>query len=123
MPVPPAFIRQQIEVVLDDIGADVIKTGMLGDAATIEAVCDALARPRRGVPVVLDPVMVAKGGAALLAPDAVDALQRRLLPLARRDHAQPAGGRGADRHGDPRPARRCGTPRRPCWRWACRPCC
>ena len=46
MPVPPDFIRQQIEVVLRDIGADAIKTGMLGDAAMIEAVCDALAATR-----------------------------------------------------------------------------
>ncbi len=43
-PVPPEFVGRQIEVVLDDIGADVIKTGMLGDAATIEAVCDTLER-------------------------------------------------------------------------------
>jgi len=81
MPVPPDFIRQQIEVVMSDIGADVIKIGMLGDIATIEAVRDALAAFAPGVPVVLDPVMVAKGGHALLAPAAVDSL-RRLLPRA-----------------------------------------
>jgi len=68
LPVPPAFIRQQIEVVLSDIGADVIKIGMLGDATTIETVCDTLAAHASGIPVVLDPVMVAKGGHALLAP-------------------------------------------------------
>ena len=82
-PVPVAFIRQQIQVVMEDIGADVIKTGMLGDVATIEAVCAALADYAPGVPVVLDPVMVAKGGHALLADDAVGVLRRRLLPLAR----------------------------------------
>ena len=82
-PVPVAFIRQQIAVVMEDIGADVIKTGMLGDVATIEAVCAALADYAPGVPVVLDPVMVAKGGHALLADDAVGVLRRRLLPLAR----------------------------------------
>jgi hydroxymethylpyrimidine/phosphomethylpyrimidine kinase len=82
LPVPPAFIRRQIEVVMSDIGADVIKIGMLGDVATIETVCDALADFAAGVPVVLDPVMVAKGGHALLAPEAVDVLRRRLLPLA-----------------------------------------
>ena len=82
MGVPPDFIRQQIEVVLSDIGADVIKIGMLGDAATIGTVCDALTELAPDVPVVLDPVMVAKGGHALLAAEAVDSLRRRLLPLA-----------------------------------------
>jgi hydroxymethylpyrimidine/phosphomethylpyrimidine kinase len=82
MPVPPEFIRQQIDVVLSDIGADVIKIGMLGDIATIETVCDALAADAPNVPVVLDPVMVAKGGQALLAVQAVDCLRRRLLPMA-----------------------------------------
>jgi hydroxymethylpyrimidine/phosphomethylpyrimidine kinase len=80
--VPPEFVVHQIEVVLDDIGADAIKTGMLGDAATIEAVAGALARHAQGVPLVVDPVMVAKGGASLLHPDAVAALTRLLLPMA-----------------------------------------
>jgi hydroxymethylpyrimidine/phosphomethylpyrimidine kinase len=82
MAVPADFIRQQIAVVMDDIGADVIKIGMLGDSATIAAVCDALVTSAAGVPVVLDPVMVAKGGHSLLASDAVDGLRRRLLPMA-----------------------------------------
>jgi hydroxymethylpyrimidine/phosphomethylpyrimidine kinase len=82
MAVPPTFIRQQIEVVLSDIGADVVKIGMLGDVATIAAVCDALTDFAPGVPVVLDPVMVAKGGHALLAAEAVDSLRRRMLPLS-----------------------------------------
>ena len=77
--VSTAFLRQQIEVVLSDIGADAIKTGMLHDVATIEAVCDMLPG---GVPLVADPVMVAKGGHALLAPDAVATLRARLVPLA-----------------------------------------
>ena len=80
--VPPAFVTQQIEVVLRDIGADAVKTGMLGDAAVIEAVAKTLERSAKGVPVVVDPVMVAKGGARLLEPGAVDALTRRLMPLA-----------------------------------------
>jgi len=80
--VPPDFIRQQIAVVMQDIGADVIKIGMLGDAVTIDAVCEALSAYAPGVPVVLDPVMVAKGGHALLRADAVDSLRRRLLPMA-----------------------------------------
>jgi hydroxymethylpyrimidine/phosphomethylpyrimidine kinase len=79
-PVPPAIVAAQIEAVLADIGADAIKIGMLGDSATIEAVADALSASR--LPVILDPVMVAKGGAALLAAEATDALVRRLLPRA-----------------------------------------
>lgn len=82
LPVAPAFVTQQIEAVLQDIGADVVKTGMLGDRAVIEAVAEALERFARGVPLVVDPVMVAKGGARLLESGAVDALTRRLLPLA-----------------------------------------
>ncbi len=81
-PVPLAFIRQQIEVVMTDIGADVLKTGMLGDRDTIETVCAALTDFAKGVPLVLDPVMVAKGGHVLLADNAVGALRSRLLPLA-----------------------------------------
>ena len=82
MAVPPGFIRRQIEVVLTDIGADVIKIGMLGDVATTNSVADALADFAPNVPVVLDPVMVAKGGHTLLAAEAVECLRRRLLPLA-----------------------------------------
>ncbi|HUD60057.1 MAG TPA: bifunctional hydroxymethylpyrimidine kinase/phosphomethylpyrimidine kinase [Acetobacteraceae bacterium] len=80
--VPPEFVAQQIAVVLDDIGADIIKTGMLGDTATVEVVCDTLMRHVERVPVVVDPVMVATTGARLLAPDALAMLRRRLLPLA-----------------------------------------
>jgi hydroxymethylpyrimidine/phosphomethylpyrimidine kinase len=82
MPVPPDFIRQQIDVVMSDIGADVIKIGMLGDIATITTVCHALRDFAPDVPVVLDPVMVAKGGQALLADQAVETLRRTLVPLA-----------------------------------------
>jgi hydroxymethylpyrimidine/phosphomethylpyrimidine kinase len=82
LPIPTAFIRQQIEVVLSDIGADVIKIGMLGDIATIHAVCDALRDFAPRVPVVLDPVMVAKGGHVLLSAGSVDSLRERLLPLS-----------------------------------------
>lgn len=79
-PVPLAFLRQQIATNLADIGADAIKTGMLGDSATIELVAEMLAPLQ--MPYVLDPVMVAKGGAVLLATDAVATLTRCLLPLA-----------------------------------------
>ncbi len=77
----PAMVVAQIEAVLDDIGADAIKTGMLGNAAIIDAVADTLERYRIEQ-VVIDPVMVAKSGARLLEEDAVTALRQRLLPLA-----------------------------------------
>ncbi len=81
-PVPPDFIARQIEVVLADIGADCVKTGMLASAEVIEAVMDALARHAPGVPLVADPVMVAASGDRLLEEDAAEALKRRLLPAA-----------------------------------------
>ena len=84
-PVPVEFLRLQIRSVVDDLGVDAIKTGMLGDAATIAAVVDELARLPRGdvgVPVVVDPVMVAKGGHKLLADEAVAQLRAALLPRA-----------------------------------------
>lgn len=80
-PIPPAFVAQQMRLVLEDIGADAIKTGMLFSAEIIEAVADVLA-DYPAIPLVLDPVMVAKGGAPLLKPDAIDALRTRLLPRA-----------------------------------------
>ena len=82
LPIPVEFIRQQIHVVLTDIGADCIKTGMLHDAPVIETVVVALEADAPGVPLVVDPVMVAKGGASLLQPDAVRALRERLVPRA-----------------------------------------
>ncbi|MCW8863232.1 MAG: bifunctional hydroxymethylpyrimidine kinase/phosphomethylpyrimidine kinase, partial [Rhodospirillales bacterium] len=80
--VPPEFITQQIEVVLDDIGADAIKIGMLHRPEVIDAVADALEGKAPGIPLVLDPVMVAKGGHALLESRAVTALKERLIPMA-----------------------------------------
>ncbi len=82
LPVAPEFIAQQMEVVLSDIGADAIKTGMLHSAAVIDIVASVYERKAPGVPLVIDPVMVAKGGAALLLPEAREALVNRLLPLA-----------------------------------------
>jgi hydroxymethylpyrimidine/phosphomethylpyrimidine kinase len=81
-PVPPAFIAQQIRVVMRDIGADAIKTGMLHDSATIDAVADALEAEAAGVKLVVDPVMFAKGGYPLLQPEAVNTFKRRMLVLA-----------------------------------------
>ena len=82
LPIPPDFIRRQIEVVLDDIGADAIKTGMLHDAAVIETIVAVLQEHAAGIPLVVDPVMVAKGGARLIDPDALDALKRLLIARA-----------------------------------------
>jgi hydroxymethylpyrimidine/phosphomethylpyrimidine kinase len=81
-PVPPDIVKAQIARVLDDIGADAIKTGMLGDAETLRAVVEVLAAKAARIPLVVDPVMTAKGGAALLKSEAVDVLCERLLPMA-----------------------------------------
>jgi hydroxymethylpyrimidine/phosphomethylpyrimidine kinase len=80
-PVPPEMIVAQVRAVADDIGVDGVKVGMLGDEATIDAVIEALALVP-GVPVVVDPVMVAESGAPLLDPGAKAALIERILPLA-----------------------------------------
>jgi hydroxymethylpyrimidine/phosphomethylpyrimidine kinase len=81
MPVAPDMIVAQVRVVADDIGVDAVKVGMLADEATIEAVVEALELVG-GAPVVVDPVMVAESGAALLDPNARAALIERVLPLA-----------------------------------------
>jgi hydroxymethylpyrimidine/phosphomethylpyrimidine kinase len=82
LPVPADFVRLQMAVVLDDIGADAIKLGMLGSAEIVRTVVAALQQHAPGIPLVVDPVMVAKGGARLLDDAAVDALRRELLPRA-----------------------------------------
>jgi hydroxymethylpyrimidine/phosphomethylpyrimidine kinase len=79
--IPPDFIRLQIDSVMSDIGADAWKTGMLSNADTIAVVAER-ARHYRVTRLVVDPVMVAKGGDALLRPEARDALIEQLLPLA-----------------------------------------
>jgi hydroxymethylpyrimidine/phosphomethylpyrimidine kinase len=79
--VPPDFVEDQIEAILEDIRVDAVKIGMIANAGIARAVAGVLSGKRTG-PVVLDPVMVAKGGAALLSADAVEALTTRLLPLA-----------------------------------------
>jgi hydroxymethylpyrimidine/phosphomethylpyrimidine kinase len=80
--IAPEFIRRQIEVVLDDIGADAVKTGMLHDAGVIEAVAEVLGERASSIPLVVDPVMVAKGGAPLIEPGAIEALTHLLVPQA-----------------------------------------
>jgi hydroxymethylpyrimidine/phosphomethylpyrimidine kinase len=79
-PVAPEVIAAQARAVLDDIGADVIKTGMLGDVEVVELVAQLL--DAAGLPTVIDPVMVAKGGARLLADDAVTPVRSLLVPRA-----------------------------------------
>lgn len=80
-PVPLDIIEAQGRAVLDDIGADAFKTGMLGDAATI-GVAARLIDSAPGTPAVIDPVMIAKGGAALLETEAIGALLSELVPRA-----------------------------------------
>ncbi len=80
--VAPAFIQQQMRVVLEDIGADAIKTGMLHNTAVIAAVCAVLEELDPAPPVVVDPVMVAQSGDSLIETDAVETLKSRLLPRA-----------------------------------------
>jgi hydroxymethylpyrimidine/phosphomethylpyrimidine kinase len=80
--VPPDFVREQIRVVLTDLGADCIKTGMLHRSGVIDVVMDALKEFAPGVPIVADPVMVAKGGASLLDMEAVSSVRDKVLPLA-----------------------------------------
>jgi len=82
--VPPQMVADQIDAVLEDIGADAVKIGMLGSAAVIRAVAGRLRAhlAGTGVPIVLDPVMVAKSGDRLLREDAVEVLATDLLPLA-----------------------------------------
>jgi len=79
--IPPAFVREQIDTLFGDVRIDAVKIGMVGQAPVIRAVADGLAhwKPQH---VVLDPVMVAKSGDALLEPAAVGALLEALVPLA-----------------------------------------
>ncbi|KAL1839682.1 hypothetical protein VTJ49DRAFT_1247 [Mycothermus thermophilus] len=79
--VPPEFLRKQIDAVVEDVGVDVVKTGMLASTKTIETIADTLAQHKLSTTVV-DPVMIATTGAQLLPPDALDVLRTRLLPLA-----------------------------------------
>ena len=80
-PLPINIVTGQIEAVLDDIGADAIKIGMLHSVEVIEAVRTELLK-YRVKNLVIDPVMVATSGDRLINEDAVSALKERLLPLA-----------------------------------------
>jgi hydroxymethylpyrimidine/phosphomethylpyrimidine kinase len=81
MAVPPDFIALQMEAVASDLKISAAKTGMLGDTPTVMAVAAAVRR-HSIAPLVVDPVMVATSGDVLLAPDAIDAVRREMLPLA-----------------------------------------
>lgn len=80
--VPPQIVREQIEAVMGDLGADTWKLGMMGSAAHVRTMLEAWYAVGGGVPVVLDPVMVAKGGASLLADDAIAVIRDELMPIA-----------------------------------------
>ena len=79
-PVAAALVEAQARAVLDDIGADAIKTGMLGDALVVETVARLLSGA--GAPAVVDPVMISKSGAALLDPHALAAFRALMVPAA-----------------------------------------
>jgi hydroxymethylpyrimidine/phosphomethylpyrimidine kinase len=81
-PVPPETVQGQARAVIDDLGVDAVKLGMIGDATTIRAVAEVLDELPPGTPVVVDPVMIAESGARLLPLDAVAALSEELLPRA-----------------------------------------
>lgn len=81
-PVPTAFLKEQIRVVLEDLGADCIKTGMLHDSDTVTAVVEALDAWALDIPLVVDPVMISQTGARLLDTGALTALREKLLPRA-----------------------------------------
>lgn len=78
---PPSFVAEQLDAVLSDIHVDTVKTGMLFSPAIMELVADRIAGFNKRI-VVVDPVMIAKGGAPLMKKDAVLMLQERLIPLA-----------------------------------------
>ena len=80
--VPEAFITKQIALVLKDLGADCVKTGMLHSIPVIETVQKALEELAPDTPLVVDPVMVAKGGHPLLEPQALDAMKHRIVARA-----------------------------------------
>lgn len=79
--VPAAFVARQIDSVFSDLRVRAVKIGMLSRPDVIAAVAEGLARQARGIPVVLDPVMVATSGDRLIAAEAVTVLRERLLPL------------------------------------------
>ena len=98
------MIVAQVRAVADDIGVDAVKIGMVGTAAAIEAVAQALDELAPGTPVVLDPVMVSESGGQLLEPSARSALVEQLLPARDSGDAEPATRRARSLGRDPREA-------------------
>jgi hydroxymethylpyrimidine/phosphomethylpyrimidine kinase len=82
MATPDKAVRAQMEAVLKDIGADALKTGMLGDKALVEMLAEAFADLSPKIPRVIDPVMVATSGDVLLPKEAVDAVRKLMVPQA-----------------------------------------
>jgi len=80
--VPTDIVKGQIEAVMGDLGTETWKLGMLGSAAHVRAVMEAWYAVGAGAPVILDPVMIAKGGASLLAEDAIAVIRDELMPVA-----------------------------------------
>ena len=81
MEVSPAFLKAQIDCIFSDIRPDAVKTGMVSSAALIDVIADALCR-YQAKNIVVDPVMVSTSGSRLLRQDAIDALKKKLMPLA-----------------------------------------
>ena len=79
--VPPDFVKGQIAAIFEDIRVDAVKIGMIANAGIAAAVAQSL-QAQMGIPIVLDPVMIAKGGEELLQADAVNTLRDALLPMA-----------------------------------------
>ncbi|MCP1538949.1 bifunctional hydroxymethylpyrimidine kinase/phosphomethylpyrimidine kinase [Methylorubrum extorquens] len=80
--VPADFVTAQIESVFSDLAVGAVKIGMLSRPETIRAVAEGLRRHAPGIPVVLDPVMVATSGDRLISQEAVEILRSELMPLA-----------------------------------------
>ena len=81
-PVPVESVIGQIRVTLDDLGADAIKTGMLGERGLVEAIAEALDARAGGIARVIDPVMVSSSGDRLLPESAIDTIRALLVPHA-----------------------------------------
>src|SRR5690606_3083654 len=80
--IPLSCIQEQLEAIFDDIRPDAIKIGMLSSTEVIELVTVFLRKNADDIPIVLDPVMMAKSGEPLLQADAVEALRSKLIPIA-----------------------------------------
>jgi hydroxymethylpyrimidine/phosphomethylpyrimidine kinase len=80
--VPAGFVADQIRAIFADVRVDAVKIGMIANAEIAETVADVLRPYSDTLPIVLDPVMMAKGGSPLLALDAIDAVTRKLMPVA-----------------------------------------